>query len=257
MIRHAAASAVRALTVAMVETPFRTALMAGPGGSNRPATSCRPTRWCAVGMAAVARRADGEGTAAVTTGSLSEGLVHGVGARGAVSDWTTSLNRGTTAATGSVCRSPRRSRGSRWVAPGPHPTSESARTLPERRAGRQRRGHGRRRSPWTQRARPQGARKTAKNAVSRSAHSRDLHLHQDQHEEIGARASTDERRRIRQFSMVVDSRTPRRYRHGARGGRTGRRCPPVRRARTAPLLRWPRSRWNGTSRNALTGRSRS
>ena len=45
-------------------------------------------------------------------------------------------------------------------------------TLPERRAGRQRRGRGRRRSPRTQRTRPQGAWKTAKNAVSHSAHSR-------------------------------------------------------------------------------------
>ena len=44
-------------------------------------------------------------------------------------------------------------------------------TLPERSAGGQRRGRGRRRSPWTQRARPQGAWKTAKNAVSHSAHS--------------------------------------------------------------------------------------
>ena len=52
-----------------------------------------------------------QGTAALTAGSLSEGLVHGVGARGAISDWTTNLNRGTTAGTGSVCRSSRRSRG--------------------------------------------------------------------------------------------------------------------------------------------------
>ncbi len=33
---------------------------------------------------------------------LAEGLVHGVGARGAVSDWTTNLNRGKTAGTGSL-----------------------------------------------------------------------------------------------------------------------------------------------------------
>ena len=51
-------------------------------------------------------------------------------------------------------------------------------TLPERSAGGQRRGHGRRRSPWTQRARPQGAWKTAKNAVSHSAHSQHLPPHQ-------------------------------------------------------------------------------
>ena len=38
--------------------------------------------------------------------------VHGVGARRAISDWTPSLNRDTTGATGSVCRRARRSRGS-------------------------------------------------------------------------------------------------------------------------------------------------
>ena len=121
MIRHAAAGAVGALTVAVVETSFRTALMTGVGGPNGPAPSGRPARRRAVGMTAVTRRADGEGTAALTAGSLSEGLVHGVGARGAISDWTTDLNRGTTAATGSVCRSSGRSRGSGWGTTGPSP----------------------------------------------------------------------------------------------------------------------------------------
>ena len=99
----------------------RTALMTGVGGPNGPAPSGRPARRRAVGMTAVTRRADGEGTAALTAGSLSEGLVHGVGARGAISDWTTDLNRGTTAATGSVCRSSGRSRGSGWGTTGPSP----------------------------------------------------------------------------------------------------------------------------------------
>ena len=58
----------------------------------------------------------------------------------------------------------------RSAQPGPHPASESAPTLAERRAGRQRRGRGRRRSPRTQRTRPQGAWKTAKTAVSHSTH---------------------------------------------------------------------------------------
>ena len=75
----------------------------------------------ASGMTAVTRRADGEGTAALTAGSLSEGLVHGVGARGAISDWTTDPNRVTTARTGSVCRSSGRSRGSGWGTTGPSP----------------------------------------------------------------------------------------------------------------------------------------
>ena len=89
VIRHAAAGAVGALTVAVVETSFRTALMTDVGGPNRPAPTGRPARRRAVGMTAVTRRADGEGTAALTAGSLAEGLVHGVGARGAISDWTT------------------------------------------------------------------------------------------------------------------------------------------------------------------------
>ena len=143
MIRHAATSAVGALTVAMVKTPFGTALMAGPGGSNRLATTGRPARRRAVGVAAVTRRADGEGTAAVTTGSLSEGLVHGVGARGAVSDWTTNLNRGTTAGTGSVCRSSGRSRGPggqhRVLTPRLSPLVRYPNAVPA----------GQRRGPWT------------------------------------------------------------------------------------------------------------
>ena len=55
------------------------------------------------------------GTPATTsprTRLTSLGLVHGVGARRAISDWTPSLNRDTTGATGSVCRRARRSRGS-------------------------------------------------------------------------------------------------------------------------------------------------
>ena len=62
----------------------------------------------------------------MSAGLLAEGLVHGVGARGAVSDWTTSLNRGTTAGTGSVCRSSGRSRGSGGTTGPSPPTSESA-----------------------------------------------------------------------------------------------------------------------------------
>ena len=139
-IRHAAPGAVGALPVAVVEPSFGTSLMAGLGGSNRPPTPSRPAPWGAVGMAAVARRADREESVTVSTGLLVERLVHGVGARGAVSDWTTGLNRGTTTGTGSVCRSSGRSRG-----PGRHnraltPRLSPLSTLPERRAGRQRRG---------------------------------------------------------------------------------------------------------------------
>jgi len=96
----------------MVETALGTLLMADPGSPHRPATTGRPAARCAVGMAAITRGADGEQAAAVSAGLLAKRLVHGVGARGASSDWTTSRNRGTTAPTGSVCRSSGRSRGS-------------------------------------------------------------------------------------------------------------------------------------------------
>ena len=113
MIRHAAAPrAVRALAVAVVETPFEALLMARPSGADRTSPAGFPAGVRAVGVAAVARRADGEGLAALAAGSLAEGMVHGVGARGARSDWTTSRSRGTKEPTVSVCRSSGRSRGS-------------------------------------------------------------------------------------------------------------------------------------------------
>jgi hypothetical protein len=206
--------------------------MAGPGGSNRPPPPGRSAPRGAVGMAAVTRRADREESVAVSTGLLAEGLFHGVGARGAVSDWTTGLNRGTTTGTGSVCRSSGRSRG-----PGRHNRALTPRlspllTLPERRAGRQRRGRGRRRSPRTQRARPQGAWKTAKNAVSHSAHSRHLHLLQDPKEKTGAGAErVDKCRESIRFrrSLTVPARPP--------PGRRPRRPPPRDRSRRQPAPR--------------------
>ena len=105
--------------------------MAGPGSPQRPATTGRPAARCAVGMAAITRGADGEQAAAVSAGLLAKRLVHGVGARGASSDWTTSRNRGTTAPTGSVCRSSGRSRGSGRTR-ALTPRSESASTVSER-----------------------------------------------------------------------------------------------------------------------------
>ena len=82
VIRHAAPDAVGALPVAVVETPFGTVLMAGPGGLNGPATPGRPARRRAIDVTAVTRGADGEEPVAVTAGLLSERLVHGVGAHG-------------------------------------------------------------------------------------------------------------------------------------------------------------------------------
>ena len=86
--------------------------MAGPGSPQQPPTTGSAAARRAVGMPAVTRGADGEQAVAVSAGLLAERLVHGVGARGASSDWTASTNRGTTAPTGSVCRSSGRSRGS-------------------------------------------------------------------------------------------------------------------------------------------------
>ena len=98
--------------VPVIEAPFRTALMAGLGGLHRAAAGQGPAARRAVGVAAVARRTDRKEAVAPAAGLLTEGLVHGVGARRAISDWTPSLNRDTTGATGSVCRRARRSRGS-------------------------------------------------------------------------------------------------------------------------------------------------
>ena len=96
----------------MVATALGTALVSSPGSLHRPATGGRPAARRAVGVAAVTRRADRKQVAAVSAGLLAERDVHGVGARGASSDWTTRSNRGTTAPTGSLCRSAGRSRGS-------------------------------------------------------------------------------------------------------------------------------------------------
>ncbi len=72
-------------------------------------------------MAAITRRADDKQATATSAGLLAERDVHGVGARGAISDWTTRSNRGTTAPTGSLCRSSGRSRGSGGhTGPSPH-----------------------------------------------------------------------------------------------------------------------------------------
>ena len=86
--------------------------MARPGGADRPQAAGSAARRRAVGVAAVARPADGERPAALTAGPLAERLIHGVGARKAISDWTTSRSRGTKGPAVSVCRSSGRSRGS-------------------------------------------------------------------------------------------------------------------------------------------------
>ena len=82
VIRHAPPPrAVGALAVAVVETAFEAALVARPGGADRAAPAGDAAGERAVGVAAVARRADTEREAARAAGSLAERLVHGVGAR--------------------------------------------------------------------------------------------------------------------------------------------------------------------------------
>ena len=146
LIRHAAPNAIGVLPVAVVEAPFGTALMSSPRRLHRPPATERPAGWPAVGVASVAGRADREENAAMATAALAERVVHGVGARRAGPDWTARRIRGTTAGTGSVCRSSRRSRGSRTALRALTPHLSPPRTLPERAAPRQRRGCGRRRS---------------------------------------------------------------------------------------------------------------
>ena len=86
MIPHAAPGAIGALMVPVIEAPFRTALMAGLGGLHRAAAGQGPAARRAVGVAAVARRTDRKEAVAPAAGLLTEGLVHGVGARRAISD---------------------------------------------------------------------------------------------------------------------------------------------------------------------------
>ena len=80
----------------------------------------------------------------------------------------------------------------RWANRALTPRLSPLPTLPERRAHRQRRGRGRRRSH----GRTERAHRSLENrvgAVSHSAHRHHLHLHQDPHEKTGARAErTDE-----------------------------------------------------------------
>ena len=106
LIRHAAADAVGALAVAVVEATFQAPLMPSPGGPHRAAPAEHPVRRRAVSMAAITRRADGKQATATSAGLLAERDVRTASerVRGDRSvDWTTGRsNRGTTAPTGSV-----------------------------------------------------------------------------------------------------------------------------------------------------------
>ena len=184
VIRHVAPGAVGALPIApRAPTPWNSpsgrrpvVSAADPSPSARRVTAAMPT------ARRGAARPLGAGRFEPPTPVIS--AVPKGASTTEISDWTTSLNRGTTARTrlglsefGAVTRV-------RWAQPGPHPTSESAlyaiRTPCRPPTPR----------PWTPalpmdaKSAPQGAWKTAKNAVSHSAHS---HL-QDLHEKTAAGA---------------------------------------------------------------------
>ena len=112
LIPHGLPGAVGALMVSVIEAAFRTALMAGLGTLHRAPAGQETAACRAVGVAAVARRTDRKEAVAPAAGLLAKGLVYGVGVPGRPPTGRRNPNRGTTRATGSVCRRARRSRGS-------------------------------------------------------------------------------------------------------------------------------------------------
>jgi len=90
------ASAVRALVIAMIETPFRAAPMASARGAHTVLPGRGATGRRAIRVAAITRRADREEAIAASTAFLMKWGVHDVEAA-ARFDWTLPLNRVTTA----------------------------------------------------------------------------------------------------------------------------------------------------------------
>ena len=110
LIPHA--GAIGALMVAMIQAPFRTALVPAVGGPDRDPPRRVAARRRAVRLPSITPRTDRKELATTTTGLLAKRGIHGVGVRRRRSDWTPSRNRGTTVWTGSNGRNSRRSRGS-------------------------------------------------------------------------------------------------------------------------------------------------
>ena len=106
------AGAIGALMVAMIQAPFRTALVPAVGGPDRDPPRRVAARRRAVRLPSITPRTDRKELATTTTGLLAKRGIHGVGVRRRRSDWTPSRNRGTTVWTGSNGRNSRRSRGS-------------------------------------------------------------------------------------------------------------------------------------------------
>jgi hypothetical protein len=118
LIPHA--GAVRPLMVTMIEASFGTTPMTRTSGAHRVSARGLATRRRAIGMAAIARRTDGEDAIAAAADFLAKRPVHDVDAA-ARFDWTRPSNRGTRETTGSVRRSIEAvTEGLEGSAPGPH-----------------------------------------------------------------------------------------------------------------------------------------
>jgi hypothetical protein len=96
LIPHA--GPIRALVIAMIQPALGTGPVPVTCRTNGRVAGGAATRLGAVRMAAITRRTDGKQAVAPPTRLLTEGAIHGVGARG--SDWTTARKRGTTGMTG-------------------------------------------------------------------------------------------------------------------------------------------------------------
>lgn len=92
LIAHA--GAVGALVIAMIEAPFGAATMALLGRTDRVTARRRTTCRRAIGVAAITRGTDREGSITASADFLAKRRIHNVGAA-ARFDWTRRSNRGT------------------------------------------------------------------------------------------------------------------------------------------------------------------
>jgi hypothetical protein len=106
--------------IAMIETAFRTVLMASSRGAHRRLARRRATRRRAIRVATIARGADRKQLIAASTAFLAKRRVHDDEAA-ARFGWTRRVNRSTSETTGSVRRSIEAvTEGLEGLAPGPH-----------------------------------------------------------------------------------------------------------------------------------------
>ena len=96
LIRHAAAHAIRALVVAMIQAAFRARLVARPRGRHTPSAPRASTHVRAVGMAAVTGRTNRKELETRAAGLLAERCVHGAARDDRRCHWTPVPIRGTT-----------------------------------------------------------------------------------------------------------------------------------------------------------------